>query len=100
MSNPSSTAISFSTFRSIFDAASKEYKKTTGHDLQSHPFATELAHCDSPDAILQTYQNQANALDQTEKCNQTLMKWLDPTVNLLCMFVATLGEGVALVSLS
>ena len=28
------------------------------------------------------------------------MKWLDPTVNLLCMFVATLGEGVALVSLS
>ncbi len=100
MSNPSSTAVCFSTFRSIFDAASKEYKKTTGHDLQSHPFATELGHCDSPDAILQIYQNQANALDQTGKSNQTLMKWLDPTVNLLCMFVATLGEGVALVSLS
>ena len=28
------------------------------------------------------------------------MKWLDPTVNLLCMFTATLGDGVALVSLS
>jgi hypothetical protein len=78
----------------------KEYENTTGHDLQSHPFATELGQCDSPEAILQIYQNQASTLDQTGKSNQTLMKWLDPTVNLLCLFVATLGEGIALVSLS
>jgi hypothetical protein len=100
MSNPSSTTVSFSTFRSIFDTASKEYKRTTGQDLQTHPLATELDLFDSPDAVLEILQKQADTLDETGKCNQTLMKWLNPTVHLLSMFSATLGEGVALVSFS
>jgi len=100
MSNPSSKTVSFSTFRSIFDTASKEYKKTTGQDLQTHPLAIELDHCDSPNAVLEILQKQVNTLDETGKCNQTLMKWLNPTVHLLSMFSATLGEGVALVSFS
>ncbi len=100
MSNSSNTTASFSTFRSILDAALKEYKKTTGQDLQTHPLTGELDHCDFPDAILEIFQQQANALDETGKCNQTLMKWLNPTVHILFMFSATLGEGVGSVSFS
>ena len=100
MSNSSNTTACFSTFRSILDAALKEYKKATGQDLQTHPLTGELDHCDFPDAILEIFQQQANALDETGKCNQTLMKWLNPTVHILVMLSATPGEGVGSVSFS
>ena len=98
MSTSNSTIVSFSTFRSIFHAASKEYRKKTGQDLRTHPLAAELDHCDSPDATSEILQNQANALDDAGKSDQTLMVWLNPTVNVLYMLSATLGEGVGLVS--
>jgi hypothetical protein len=97
MSTSRGTTVAFSTFSSIFDAASKEYKKKTGQDLQAHPLAAELDHCDSPDAILKVLQKQADALDDSD---QPLMKWLSPTVNLLFLFSAALGEGLTLVSFS
>jgi len=100
MSTSRGAIIAFSTFSSIFDAASKEYKKKIGQDLQTHPLAAELDHCDSPDAILKVLQKQADALDDTGKCDQPWMKWLSPTVNLLFLFSATLGEGLTLVSFS
>lgn len=98
MSNASDTTASFSTFRSILDTASEEYKETTGQDLETHPLTGELYHCDFPDVILEIFQHQANALDETGKCNQTLMKWLNPTVHILIMLSATLGQGVGSVS--
>jgi len=63
-----------------------------------HSLAAELDHCNSPDAILKIFQKQADALDQAAKHNQTLIKWLNPTVHLLYMLSATIAEGVGLVS--
>jgi len=88
----------FSTFQSIFDAAFKEYEKKTGQDLQTHPFAAELDRCNSTDGVLDIFQKQADALDETAKCDQTLMKWLNPTVHVLYTLSATVGGGVSMVS--
>jgi len=99
MSTSRNKNVSVSTFQSIFDAASKEYEKKTGGDLRTHPFAAEFDHCDSPDAVLDIFQKQADALDQAGNSDQTLVKWLNPTVHLLYMFSATIAEGVGLVSL-
>jgi hypothetical protein len=100
MSASSSATASFSTFASIFHAASREYKKKTGKDLRTHPLAVELDNCNSPDAVLELLQNQADALDDAGNSDQKLMRWLGPTVHILYMFSATLGEGVGLVSAS
>ena len=100
MSTPSHANIPSSTFLSIFDAASNEYKTKTGQDLQTHPFADQLDSCDTADAILDVFQKQVDALNQARKSHQTLMKWLDPTVNVLLLFSATLGAGISLVSLT
>ena len=101
MSTVCHTAIPSSTFPSIFDAASKEYKNKTGQDLRTHPFAAQLDSCDSVDAILAVFQNQVGALNQAAgRSHSTLMTWLNPTVNILLSFSAVLGEGLALVSLT
>jgi len=92
--------VSVSNFQSIFDAAFKEYEKKTGRDLRNHPLAADFDHCDSPDAVLNMFQKQADALDQSGNSDQTLVKWLNPTVHLLYMFSATIAEGVSLVSLT
>ncbi len=60
----------FSNFQSIFDAAFKEYEKKT--DLQMHPLAAELDRCNSTDGVLDIFQKQADALDETAKRDQTL----------------------------
>jgi len=100
MSTSRKKTVSVSTFQSIFDAASNEYEKKTGRDLRNHPLAAEFDHCNSPDAVLDIFQKQADALDQAGKSDQTLVKWLNPTVHLLHMFSATIAVGVGLVSLN
>src|SRR5712671_4944409 len=92
--------LSVSTFQSIFDTASKEYQKKTGRNLRTHPLAAEFDHCNSPNAVLDIFQKQADALDRAGKSNQMLLKWLNPTVHLLYMFSATIAEGASLVSLT
>jgi len=89
-----------STFQSIFDAASKEYEKKTGQDLRTHTLAAKFDHCNSPDAVLDIFRKQADALDQAGKSDQGLIKWLSPAVHLLHMFSAAIAEGVGLVSLT
>jgi hypothetical protein len=88
---------SISNFTSIFEAATKEYKKLTKKDLQTHPFAAQFDGCDSPAAVLDVFRNQAQAFDEFRKGDDRLMTWLDPTVNVLFTCSATLGEGLALV---
>jgi hypothetical protein len=92
------TDLSVSNFTNILDAASDEYKKLTKHDLHTHPFAAVLDTCDSPEAVLNVFRGQACAFDEFCKGDDRLMKWLDPTVHILFTFSATLGEGIALVS--
>jgi hypothetical protein len=96
-SNQASSA-SASNFTAIFQAAHDEYKRLTGHDLDTHPFAAELDSCDSPDGILNVLQKQAQACSRSRRGNKKLLAWLNPTVHVLFTFSATLGEGIGLVS--
>ena len=95
MSNvPSSSSTSGSNLDSIFNTALRTYKKKTGKDITSHPLATELQSCDSPDAILGVLRRQIPIADQSQNSNETFEKCLIPTVNVLCTLSDTLG-GVA-----
>ncbi|KAH9011780.1 hypothetical protein EDB84DRAFT_1569541 [Lactarius hengduanensis] len=55
---------------------------------------TQLQSCDSPSAILAILRAQVQAFDQSQSADERLTRWLDPTVNVLYAFSATLGEGV------
>src|ERR1700761_8497259 len=79
-----STSTSSPNFEAIFTAALKEYKKQTKKDIASHPLATELKACDSPNAVLIVLQSQVQTFDQSESANERWTKLLDPTVNVLC----------------
>ncbi|KAI9434714.1 hypothetical protein H4582DRAFT_1855816 [Lactarius indigo] len=89
---------SSSNFDAIFKTAFKAYKKQTGHDITSHPLAAWLKTCDTPDAILAVLKAQVEEFEQSRRDDERLTKWLNPTVNVLYAFSATLGEGVGLVS--
>ncbi|KAH8984876.1 hypothetical protein EDB86DRAFT_2810544 [Lactarius hatsudake] len=80
-------------FEKIFGAALEAYRKQTKKDIASHPLATQLQSCDSPSAILRA---QVQVFDQSQSADERLTKWLDPTVNVLYAFSATLGEGAGL----
>jgi hypothetical protein len=96
-SNQASSA-SASNSTAIFQAAHDEYKKFTGSDLDTHPFASELDSCNSPDGVLNVLQKQAQTCNRSRKGDEKLLEWLNPTVNVLFAFSATLGEGIGLVS--
>jgi hypothetical protein len=97
MSNLTSPSTSRSNLDSIFNAALKAYKKKTGNDITSHPLATELQSCDSPDAILAVLQRQIPSQDLSQNGDKPFEKYLIPTVNVLYALSDTLGEGIALV---
>ncbi|KAH9073563.1 hypothetical protein EDB83DRAFT_82596 [Lactarius deliciosus] len=98
MSTPSTPASSsHSNFQSILLASLRAYEKQTKKDLLSHPLAARLNSCDSPAAILTVLQDQVQEFEQSRSVNEGLTKWLDPTINVLYAFSATLGEGVGLV---
>jgi hypothetical protein len=88
---------STSNFTSIFEVAAKEYKKLTKKDLHTHPFAAQFDRSDSPGAVLDIFRTQASAFEEFRKGDERLIKWLDPTVNILSTFSATFGEALALV---
>jgi hypothetical protein len=89
---------SSSNFQSIFNAALKAYEKKTKQDLLSHPLAAQLKTCKSPNDILSVLQGKVNELDQSRSADERLSQWLNPTINVLYSFSATIGAGVGLVS--
>ena len=93
MSHVSSTATP-STIETVFATALKEYKKQTKRDIASHPLVTQLESCDSPSAIIAVLRSRVQKLDQSQCVDEKWMKWVDPTVNVLYAFSATLGGGV------
>ena len=97
MSNIPSSSTSRSNLDAIFNAALATYKKKTGNDITSHPLATELQSCDSPDAILALLRRQIPTQDQSQNGDETFTKYLIPTVNVLYALSGTLGEGISLV---
>ncbi|KAI9441064.1 hypothetical protein BJY52DRAFT_511493 [Lactarius psammicola] len=97
MSQVPSTSTSSTDFETIFRAALEAYNKQTKKDIASHPLAVQLQSCDSPGAILTVLRAQVQAFDQSRSADEKLTKWLDPTVNVLYAFSATIGSGVALI---
>src|ERR1700730_3235016 len=97
MSYTRSATTSSSNFQLIINSALKTYEKRTKNDLLAHPLAAQLQACDSPTRILTVLQQQVQEHDQSQTRHETLTGWLDPTVNVLYAFSATLGEGVGLV---
>jgi hypothetical protein len=95
---PQPTASSSSNFQLIIDNALDMYKKRTKNDLLAHPLAPQLQACESPGTILAVLQQQVQGIDQS-RSDDRWTKWLDPTVNVLFAFSATLGAGVGLVCL-
>ena len=91
-------ASSSSNFQSVFNAALEAYEKATKKKLLAHPLAAQLQSCDSPAAILSVLKNLVQQSDQSSSSDQ-IRNWLDPTVNVLYTFSATLGAGVGLVTL-
>jgi hypothetical protein len=83
MSSASSSAYSSSTFGALFNAALEKYTKKTGKDLRSHPLASEIDSCDSPDSIINIFREQAQAFDEFKRGDTQLFKWLKPVVNVL-----------------
>jgi hypothetical protein len=96
---PSSSSSS-SNFRSVFNASLQAYDNKTKNKLLDHPLAAQLQSCDSPDAVLTVLQDLVQQFDQRRASDERLKNWLNPTVNVLYAFSATLGGGVGLVSLS
>ena len=93
--NPATT--SSSNIEHIFDAALKSYEKKTKNNLKDHDLFKQFEGCDSPAAILSKFQ--AAQFDDPSKTgsDDRLKRWLVPTLNVLCAFSDTLGEGVSLV---
>jgi hypothetical protein len=98
MSAAASSSTSHSNFVSIFNAALEAYKRKTKKDLATHPLLLSLQSCDSPEAILTVLREQIPAFIQSQNGDDSLTKWVAPTVNVLYAFSATLGGGVGLVS--
>ena len=96
---PSASVSTFSSnFQPIFDAAVKAYEKKTKNDLLAHPLAAQLQACKFPGDILAVLQEKVKEFDQSRGANERLSRWLDPTINVLYSFSATIGAGVGLVS--
>ena len=93
-------ASSSSNFQSIFNASLQAYDNKTKNKLLDHPLAARLQSCDSPNAVLSVLQDLVQQFDQRRTSDERSKNWLNPTVNVLYTFSATLGEGVGLVSLS
>lgn len=83
----------------MFTAALEAYEKATKNKLLAHPLATELQSCDSPAAVLSLLKTLVQESDQRSSSDQRLGNWLNPTVNVLYTFSATIGGGIGLVIL-
>ena len=97
MSHTHSAAPSSSNFQLIINNALKLYEKRTKNDLLAHPLAAQLQNCGTPAAILAILQEKVQGLELSQRGDERWSKWLDPTVNVLFAFSATIGAGVSLV---
>jgi hypothetical protein len=100
MSTILSTSTSHSNFSSILNAALENYKRRTKTDLATHSLLSSLESCDSPEAILSVLQEQIPASSQSRNSDDRLTKWVNPTVNVMYAFSATIGQGVGLVNIT
>ena len=98
MSQTPPTIPSSSNFQAILYASIKEYEKKTKKDILIHPLMAQFQTCNSPTDILAILRTQVQHFEQSTRGDDKLTRWLDPTVNVLYAFSATLSAGVGLVS--
>ena len=84
-----------SNLRTTFSTSIKAYERKTKKDLLTHPLMTQLQTCKSPSDILAVLHNQ---VQEVERGDDKLTKWLGPTIKVLCAFSGVLGEGAELVN--
>ena len=97
MSQTTTTAEASSRFQALFQTALNSYQKQTKADLLAHPLVSQLQSCDSTTAIVAILQEQLRDLDNSRRGDERLTKWLNPTVNVLSAFSATVSGSVSLV---
>ena len=83
MSSSSNTTSTSSNFEALFNVAVEKYNSQTGKDLRNHPLASKIESCDSPDSILDIFQEQAKAFEEYKRGDFELFKWLKPVVGVL-----------------
>ncbi|KAH9976560.1 hypothetical protein BJV74DRAFT_798680 [Russula compacta] len=94
--DPTASSSSSSNFQSAFSAALQSYEKATKHNLLTHPLAAQLQSCDSPAAILSVLHDLVHKFDERRARDERSRNWLNPTVNVLYTFSATMSAGVSL----
>ena len=85
--------------KAIFEKAREEYTKKTKVDLTAHPLTAELQKCDSPAAVVTILEDRIDEFRKSQSGDERLQKWLNPTINVLYAFSATLGQGIGLVNI-
>jgi hypothetical protein len=85
-------------YQLIFDSALEVYKKKTGKDLTTHPLLGSFETCSSPDAVLAVLHTQMPGSNKHQSSGDNFFAWLNPTINVLNAFSATIGGGIGLVS--
>lgn len=100
MSSTSDSTVSAFNYQQILSDALAHYTKQTGKILLNHPLAATIRGCDSSDAILGVFQEQAQAFQQFRDGDPRLFMWLRSIVNGLHALstCATLDIEVSLVS--
>ena len=83
MSSTSNATPTSSNFQDILNAALTDYTKQTGKDLRDHPLAARIDSCDNPDSILDLFQEQARAFDESRRGDTKLFKWFKSIVKVL-----------------
>ena len=86
-------------FRSIFDKALQAYTKKTEKSLLSLPLFRDLNACDSPEEVLTKLRDPNLGFNQPGDNDDSLSKWLIPTVKILHALSAILGKVVGPVRL-
>jgi len=97
---PSTSTSTFSNFQSVLNSALEKYENKTKNKLLTHPLAAQLQSCNSPSEILSLLEGLVQQFDQHRTSDDRLRNWLNPTVNVLFAFSATLSGGVSLVNVT
>jgi hypothetical protein len=96
--NAQSAKRSADKFTPLFKAALNEHQQITRKRLDSYPFATQLATCNSLEAVSTVLRTQAQAFGRFYQGDDHSVTWLYPTIEAVLRLSATLVEGIGLVS--
>ena len=81
----------------VFNAALVEYANQTGHDLAKHPLSAQLENSKSPSDVLNVIGELAKTFHQSKEGSKSLVKVLEPTVDIVCSLSGAFGNSIGLV---